>query len=150
MPLPFSHFIRVFIDDVELMGVCSIHEQFCRVPNEPMFVTLEGYQVPGDGFDTKPYVIYRSSINDVLRYLIHLEGRLIKTSDNTHYYYTDDYATAADVELVRQGSPTSRLAVVTGIFRQYEAKGYTEPFYQDGEWWAFPPNGVMPVALKNS
>jgi len=150
MPLPFSHFIRVFINGVELMGVCSIHEQFCRVPSEPMFVTLEGYQVPGDGFDTKPYVIYRSSINDALRYLIHLEGRLIKTSDNTHYYYTDEYATAADVELARQGSPTSHLPMATSLFQRYEAEGYTDPFYQDREWWAFPPNGVIPVVLKNN
>lgn len=25
--------------------------------------------------------------------------------------------------------------------------GYTEPFVQEGLWWAFPPNGVMPCPL---
>lgn len=28
-----------------------------------------------------------------------------------------------------------------------EQSGYTEPFCQEGEWWAFPPAGVMPVQL---
>ena len=26
--------------------------------------------------------------------------------------------------------------------------GYSDPFCQDGIWWAFPPNGVMPVRIK--
>ncbi|MEM8604793.1 MAG: hypothetical protein AAGF24_13285 [Cyanobacteria bacterium P01_H01_bin.121] len=25
--------------------------------------------------------------------------------------------------------------------------GYTEPFCRNGEWWAFPPNSVMPVRI---
>ncbi|MEL6554558.1 MAG: hypothetical protein AAFQ63_13970 [Cyanobacteria bacterium J06621_11] len=27
-------------------------------------------------------------------------------------------------------------------------KGYSGPFCQDGEWWAFPPNSVMPVRIR--
>ena len=26
--------------------------------------------------------------------------------------------------------------------------GYSDPFCRNGEWWAFPPNGVMPVRIK--
>ncbi|MEM7796816.1 MAG: hypothetical protein AAF579_20470, partial [Cyanobacteria bacterium P01_C01_bin.118] len=26
--------------------------------------------------------------------------------------------------------------------------GYSDPFCCDGVWWAFPPNGVMPVRIK--
>ena len=26
--------------------------------------------------------------------------------------------------------------------------GYSDPFCRDGEWWAFPPNGVIPVRIK--
>lgn len=26
--------------------------------------------------------------------------------------------------------------------------GYTDPFLQEGCWWAFPPNGVMPLPLE--
>ena len=29
-----------------------------------------------------------------------------------------------------------------------EEQGYTDPFCRDGEWWAYPPNGVMPVQIK--
>ncbi|MEM9947597.1 MAG: hypothetical protein AAF810_16285 [Cyanobacteria bacterium P01_D01_bin.36] len=29
-----------------------------------------------------------------------------------------------------------------------DAKGYSDPFCQDGEWWAFPPSGVMPIRIK--
>ena len=29
-----------------------------------------------------------------------------------------------------------------------EENGYSEPFCRDGEWWAFPPNGVMPIRIK--
>lgn len=28
-----------------------------------------------------------------------------------------------------------------------EQNGYTDLFYQEWEWWAFPPNGVMPVQV---
>ncbi|MEM8641928.1 MAG: hypothetical protein AAGG51_24390 [Cyanobacteria bacterium P01_G01_bin.54] len=27
-------------------------------------------------------------------------------------------------------------------------QGYTDPFCRNGEWWAYPPNGVMPVPIK--
>ncbi|MGD1913414.1 MAG: hypothetical protein ACFB2X_21995 [Rivularia sp. (in: cyanobacteria)] len=30
-----------------------------------------------------------------------------------------------------------------------QENGYTEPFYRNGELWAFPPNGVMPVKIKD-
>ena len=26
--------------------------------------------------------------------------------------------------------------------------GYTDPFCSNGEWWAYPPNGVIPVKIK--
>lgn len=26
--------------------------------------------------------------------------------------------------------------------------GYSDPFCRNGEWWAFPPSGVMPVKIK--
>lgn len=29
-----------------------------------------------------------------------------------------------------------------------QAEGYSDPFCQDGEWWAFPPEGVMPIRIK--
>ena len=28
------------------------------------------------------------------------------------------------------------------------ANNYSHPFCQDGEWWAFPSGGVMPVKIK--
>lgn len=37
-----------------------------------------------------------------------------------------------------------------GICRTWcEAHGYSEPFCRNGEWWAFPPAGVMPVKIKD-
>ncbi|MEO0537517.1 MAG: hypothetical protein AAF215_27110 [Cyanobacteria bacterium P01_A01_bin.123] len=26
-------------------------------------------------------------------------------------------------------------------------QGYSDPFSRNGEWWAFPPHGVMPVRI---
>ncbi|MEO1349761.1 MAG: hypothetical protein AAFW84_13315 [Cyanobacteria bacterium J06635_15] len=26
--------------------------------------------------------------------------------------------------------------------------GYSDPFCRNGEWWAFPPGGVMPIRVK--
>lgn len=31
-----------------------------------------------------------------------------------------------------------------------EENGYTEPFYRNGELWAFPPNGVMAIKIKDA
>ncbi|MEM9508436.1 MAG: hypothetical protein AAGA16_12260 [Cyanobacteria bacterium P01_E01_bin.35] len=28
--------------------------------------------------------------------------------------------------------------------------GYSELFCRNGEWWAFPPNGVIPLPLKDT
>ncbi|MEM8505061.1 MAG: hypothetical protein AAF716_18140 [Cyanobacteria bacterium P01_D01_bin.1] len=30
-----------------------------------------------------------------------------------------------------------------------DREGYSDPFCKDGEWWAFPPEGVMPVRIKS-
>ncbi|NEO74360.1 hypothetical protein [Moorena sp. SIO3H5] len=29
-----------------------------------------------------------------------------------------------------------------------EEQGYSNPFCRNGEWWAYPPNGVMPIQIK--
>ncbi|MEM9009556.1 MAG: hypothetical protein AAGE59_39430 [Cyanobacteria bacterium P01_F01_bin.86] len=29
-----------------------------------------------------------------------------------------------------------------------KANGYSDPFCRNGEWWAFPSNGVMPIRIK--
>ena len=29
-----------------------------------------------------------------------------------------------------------------------EENAYSDPFCHNGEWWAFPPNGVMPIEIK--
>ncbi|MEM9136630.1 MAG: hypothetical protein AAGB01_04695 [Cyanobacteria bacterium P01_F01_bin.42] len=29
-----------------------------------------------------------------------------------------------------------------------QEQGYTDPFFRNGEWWAYPPGGVMPVLIK--
>jgi len=28
-------------------------------------------------------------------------------------------------------------------------QGYSDRFYQDGSWWAFPPNSVIPVKIHD-
>ncbi len=34
--------------------------------------------------------------------------------------------------------------------RWCDRQGWTEPFYQDGQWYAFPPGAVMPLAIPPS
>ncbi len=34
--------------------------------------------------------------------------------------------------------------------RWCERHGWTEPFYQDGQWYAFPPGAVIPLAIPPS
>ncbi|MGF1523430.1 MAG: hypothetical protein ACFBSF_14035 [Leptolyngbyaceae cyanobacterium] len=29
-----------------------------------------------------------------------------------------------------------------------DANGYRDPFCRNGEWWAFPSGGVMPIQIK--
>ncbi|MBE9064133.1 hypothetical protein [cf. Phormidesmis sp. LEGE 11477] len=29
-----------------------------------------------------------------------------------------------------------------------DREGYSDPFCKDGEWWAFPPGGVIPIRIK--
>lgn len=33
------------------------------------------------------------------------------------------------------------------IYDWCEANGWTEPFWVEGQWWAFPPQAVMPLPL---
>ena len=47
----------------------------------------------------------------------------------------------------------SRSIPTTEYLRQLrwcERHGWTEPFYQDGQWYAFPPGAVMPLAIPPS
>ncbi|MEM6452123.1 MAG: hypothetical protein AAF703_17645 [Cyanobacteria bacterium P01_D01_bin.105] len=40
-------------------------------------------------------------------------------------------------------------AAIQGVCQAWcQAHDYTDPFCRDGEWWAFPPHGVMPVRIK--
>ncbi|NEP18502.1 MAG: hypothetical protein F6J97_16640 [Leptolyngbya sp. SIO4C1] len=40
-------------------------------------------------------------------------------------------------------------AAIKGVCLAWcQAHGYSDPFCRNGEWWAFPPHGVMPVRIK--
>ncbi|MEO1621096.1 MAG: hypothetical protein AAFU53_08685 [Cyanobacteria bacterium J06632_3] len=39
-------------------------------------------------------------------------------------------------------------AIVATCQAWCQAESYSDPFCQDGEWWAFPPEGAMPVRVK--
>lgn len=40
-------------------------------------------------------------------------------------------------------------AAIQGVCQTWcEVHGYSDPFRRNGEWWAFPPHGVMPVRIK--
>ena len=44
--------------------------------------------------------------------------------------------------------PNLKAAAAAVCQRWCEQKGYSDRFYQDGSWWAFPPNGVLPVKIN--
>ena len=40
-------------------------------------------------------------------------------------------------------------SAIRGVCDKWCAQyGYSDSFCRNGEWWAFPPNGVMPVRIK--
>lgn len=40
---------------------------------------------------------------------------------------------------------------IRGVCQQWcKQNGYSDLFCRNGEWWAFPPHGVMPVCLKEA
>ncbi|NEQ86643.1 MAG: hypothetical protein F6K26_43285 [Moorea sp. SIO2I5] len=40
-------------------------------------------------------------------------------------------------------------AAIRGVCHAWcEEQGYSNPFCRNGEWWAYPPNGVMPIQIK--
>lgn len=43
--------------------------------------------------------------------------------------------------------PDLKAAAAAVCLRWCEEHGYSDRFYQNGSWWAYPPNGVMPVNL---
>lgn len=45
-------------------------------------------------------------------------------------------------KLIRPGELTEE-----GVLLVCEFFGYSEPVLLDGGWWAFPPNGVMPIRV---
>jgi hypothetical protein len=53
----------------------------------------------------------------------------------------------SDVAPVAQ-YPDLRSAVQDTCCIWCEAHGYSNPFCRNGEWWAFPPQSVMPVRIK--
>jgi len=57
-----------------------------------------------------------------------------------------------DIELVKHASLWKRIENIyhEGAREWCEKNGYTDPFFQDGNWWAFPPGGVIPVSIHGS
>lgn len=43
--------------------------------------------------------------------------------------------------------PTLKDAAAAVCQSWCDREGYSEPFYHDGSWWAYPPNGVMAVRI---
>ncbi|MDJ0692447.1 MAG: hypothetical protein QNJ41_28655 [Xenococcaceae cyanobacterium MO_188.B32] len=43
--------------------------------------------------------------------------------------------------------PDLKAAAAAVCQRWCEQQGYSDRFYQDGSWWAFPPNSVLPVNI---
>ena len=42
------------------------------------------------------------------------------------------------------------LAAIEGVCEKWcQQNGYTEPFCRNGEYWAFPPNGAIPVKIRD-
>jgi hypothetical protein len=42
-------------------------------------------------------------------------------------------------------------AAVRGVCQDWcQRHGYSDPFCRNGEWWAFPPNGVMLVRIRDA
>ena len=42
------------------------------------------------------------------------------------------------------------LAAIKGVCEKWcQQNGYTEPFCRNGEYWAFPPNGAIPVKIRD-
>ena len=41
-------------------------------------------------------------------------------------------------------------AAAAAVCRKWcQQNGYSDSFYQNGSWWAFPPQGVMPVKIHD-
>jgi len=41
-------------------------------------------------------------------------------------------------------------AALQGVCQQWcQQYDYTDPFCHDGEWWAFPAYGVMPIRIRD-
>ena len=45
--------------------------------------------------------------------------------------------------------PTLKDAAAAVCTRWCEQEGYSDSFYQNGSWWAYPPNGVIPVRIHS-
>lgn len=43
--------------------------------------------------------------------------------------------------------PDLKTAAAAVCQRWCERQGYSDRFYQDGSWWAYPPNGVLPIKI---
>ena len=43
--------------------------------------------------------------------------------------------------------PNIRAAAAAVCQRWCEQHGYSDRFYQNGSWWAFPPNSVIPIRI---
>lgn len=45
--------------------------------------------------------------------------------------------------------PDLRAAAAAVCRKWCQQHGYTDSFYLDGSWWAYPPQGVMPVKIRD-
>ena len=43
--------------------------------------------------------------------------------------------------------PNLKAAAAAVCQRWCQQQGYSDPFYHNGSWWAFPPNSVLPIDI---
>ena len=49
-----------------------------------------------------------------------------------------------------QEYPDLNAAIKAVCEKWCQQNGYTEPFCHNGEYWAFPPDGVIPIKIRNA
>lgn len=142
--------LRIFIDGTELHGVQSIFLD-ATGSTPPLSATLEGILLQRSGFDVMPYLInLGAAADDLCRYEICLGVWATTAPDGIFHLFTslERYQAAEGAEQSSECAATTQ-SPADRVAQWCEGSGYTDPFHQEGRWWAFPPNGVMPVAIDS-
>ena len=111
--------------------------------DETIELRMRGQSIDGDAGSARSVRSFRvEQMQTVADY--HRSVEVLRNLSREENFFYQEYHRIAPASVLPKRTPQ----MPEPYDRFIKNNAYTDPFFQEGQWWAFPPRGVMPVQIS--